>query len=189
MPFDHFSSIAGLYDRLAQFRLTEPLASLLSLSPGQILLDAGGGTGRVAAALRSQVRRSVVADLSLAMVHRAAEKDLESVCAPAERLPFASGTFDRIIMLDALHHVRDQAQTVSELWRVLSVGGRLVIVEPDIAQFAVKLIALVEKILLMRSHILSGRAIMALFEDLGTRPRLIYSDHNVIVLLEKVREM
>jgi demethylmenaquinone methyltransferase/2-methoxy-6-polyprenyl-1,4-benzoquinol methylase len=187
MPFDHFNLIAGLYDRAAQFTVTEPLIGLLSLSPNSVLLDAGGGTGRIAAALRNMVREAVVVDLSRGMLRRAADKGLEAVRAPAERLPFPSGTFDRVIMLDALHHVLDQGQTAGELWRVLSPGGRLLIVEPDINQFAVKLIAFMEKILLMRSHFLAGEKIAAFFENRDVQARVVYSDHNVIVLIEKAR--
>jgi demethylmenaquinone methyltransferase/2-methoxy-6-polyprenyl-1,4-benzoquinol methylase len=187
MPIDHFSLIAGLYDRAAQFTITEPLVELLSLSPNNILLDAGGGTGRVAAALRNMVREAVVVDLSHGMLRRAADKGLATVCAPAECLPFPPGTFDRVIMMDALHHVLDQGQTARELWRVLSPGGRLLIVEPDINQFAVKLIAFMEKILLMRSHFLAGEKIAAFFENRNVQARVVYFDHNVIVLIEKVR--
>jgi demethylmenaquinone methyltransferase/2-methoxy-6-polyprenyl-1,4-benzoquinol methylase len=187
MPFDHFNLIAGIYDRAAQFTVTEPLIGLLSLSPNSVLLDVGGGTGRVAAALRNRVREAVVVDLSRGMLRRAAEKGLATVCAPAECLPFPSGTFDRVILLDALHHVLDQHQTAGELLRVLSPGGKLLIVEPDINQFSVKLIAFMEKILLMRSHFLAGEKIAAFFENRDVQARVVYSDHNAIVQIEKVR--
>jgi demethylmenaquinone methyltransferase/2-methoxy-6-polyprenyl-1,4-benzoquinol methylase len=42
-------------------------------------------------------------------------------------------------------------------------GGLLVIEEPDIRTFGVKLIALAEKLLLMRSHFLAPDEIMKLF--------------------------
>ena len=187
MPFDHFNLIAGFYDRAAQFTITEPLKGLLSLSTNHVLLDVGGGTGRVAAAFRNMVREVVVVDVSRGMLCRAAEKGLEAVHAPAECLPFPSGTFDRIIMLDALHHVQSQGQTAGELWRVLASGGRLIIVEPDFNKFSVKLIAFMEKILLMRSHFLAGEKIAAFFENRDMQARVIYSDYNVIVLIERVR--
>ena len=58
-------------------------------------------------------------------------------------------------MVDALHHVIHQGQTAREMYRVLKPGGRIVIEEPDIRKFGVKLIAVAEKLLLMRSHFLS----------------------------------
>lgn len=187
MPFDHFDLIAGFYDRAAQFTPSNLLIDLLAPAPGCRLLDAGGGTGRVAAGLRGLVREVVVADLSSGMLRRAADKDLAAVCVPLENLPFTPASFDRVIMMDALHHVHDQRRTVGELWRVLAPRGRILIVEPDIRRFAVKLIALGEKLLLMRSHFLDGNAIAALFEDRTARVSVTTDEFNVFVLAEKVR--
>ena len=125
MPFDHFDLIAGLYDRSGQFQVSETLAGLLALSPDCFLLDAGGGTGRVAAALRSKVGNVIVADLSRGMLRRASAKGLATVCAPAELLPFPIGRFDRVIMVDALHHVIDQDRTARELFRMLAPADAL----------------------------------------------------------------
>jgi len=187
MPFDHFDMIAGLYNQTAQFSALAPLLDLLALPPGGVLLDAGGGTGRVAEVLRKMVREVVVADLSRGMLRHAANKGLVTTCAPAEHLPFVSNAFDRIIMLDALHHVFDQLETVTELWRVLAPGGRIVIVEPDINKFVVKLIAIGEKMLLMRSHFLSMDKISALFFFQNSFVREYSDEFNVWVCAEKVR--
>ncbi|KAA0260584.1 MAG: methyltransferase domain-containing protein, partial [Chloroflexi bacterium] len=73
--------------------------------------------------------------------------------------------FERIIMVDALHHVENHSRTADEMFRVLKPGGILVIEEPDIRTFGVKLIAIAEKLLLMRSHFLAPDAIMKLFRN------------------------
>ena len=189
MPFDHFNLIAGLYARIAKFRIRAPLLELLALPCEGRLLDAGGGTGRVAEALRGMVRKTVVADLSRGMLHHAAKKDLATVCAETEQLPFAVGAFDRIIMVDSLHHVRNQRQTIKELWRVIAHGGKMVIIEPDINKLAVKLLAFGEKMLFMRSHFLSAETIASLFPDQQTDVKVIHDEYNVWVYAEKVREM
>ena len=80
----------------------------------------------------------------------------------SEELPFADAAFDRIIMIDAFHHLRDQEQAAREMVRVLAPGGRLVIQEPDIAHWGVKLVALGEKVLLMRSRFYAPEAIGAI---------------------------
>jgi ubiquinone/menaquinone biosynthesis C-methylase UbiE len=187
MPIDHFNLIAGFYDRAGPFRVTEPLLGLLSISQSSLLLDIGGGTGRVAAALRGMVRNVFVVDVSGGMLRRAQGKGLTTLCAPAEFLPIPSGSIDRIIMVDALHHVVDQLKTASELWRVLAPGGRILIVEPDIRKTAVKLIAIGEKILLMRSHFLTGDGISSLFTDPMVNVRVIDDEFNIFFVAEKVR--
>jgi demethylmenaquinone methyltransferase/2-methoxy-6-polyprenyl-1,4-benzoquinol methylase len=56
------------------------------------------------------------------------------------------------MVIDALHHMDDQPGSVAELVRTLKPGGRMLIEEPDIKIFAVKLIALMEKLMLMKSY-------------------------------------
>ena len=101
-----------------------------------------------------------------------------------ERLPFPDGTFDRVLMVDALHHVISQAETVHELYRVLKSGGRLVIEEPDFRTFAVKLIAVAEKMAFMRSHFLSPAQIAGLLPS-GTNVWIEAEDSTAWVIAEK----
>jgi demethylmenaquinone methyltransferase/2-methoxy-6-polyprenyl-1,4-benzoquinol methylase len=127
-------------------------------------LDAGGGTGRISYSLRKWVSDVVIADSSLGMLTQAKKKNcLISVCSNTEVLPFADGTFECVIMVDALHHVYDYQVTIDELWRVVKPGGRIVIEEPNIETLPVKVLAIVEKLLLMRSHFISPKRIINAF--------------------------
>lgn len=180
----HFNLIAPIYDRVIPFARLEQMLKVLDLPHAGCLLDAGGGTGRVAHALRPHVGSVVVADVSRGMLAQARQKDLAAASAETEHLPFPDGTFDRILMVDALHHVVHQAETVRELYRVLKAGGRLVIEEPDLRTFPVKLIAIAEKLALMRSHFLAPAQIAALFPP-EARTRIESEDRNAWVVVEK----
>ena len=162
--FDHFDLLAPLYEAVIKAKEPEKLWHHLDLPVSGALLDAGGGTGRGAQHMTGKVQKVVIADLSCKMLAESrAKAGVFPVCTPSERLPFANGYFARVIMVDALHHVIDQQGTINELWRVLEAGGVMVIKEPDVRAFGVKLIALGEKLLLMRSHFLSPPRIMELF--------------------------
>ncbi len=167
MPyFDHFGWMAPLYENFINTKPPKFLLDVLNLPVNGLLLDAGGGTGRVAQFMVGSVNSVVVADLSCRMLEKAKGKaQLSAVCSPTEAMPFADGAFARIIMVDALHHVVHHHDTIKELWRLLAPGGRLVIEEPDIRSLRVKLIALAEKLILMRSHFLSPNDIRNLFDD------------------------
>ena len=163
MGFDHFSAIAPIYARVT-YSKKEVMRDVASLPVQGRLLDVGGGTGRVSSAIREYVDEVIIADVSFGMLARAPRPSLQPVCGVSESLPFADNFFERVIMVDALHHVADHAHTAHEMFRVLKPGGVLVIEEPDIRTFGVKLIALAEKLLLMRSHFLAPDGIMKLFD-------------------------
>lgn len=166
MPLlDHFGLLAPFYDCLIKPKSPEYLWDLAQLPTDGLLLDAGGGTGRVAQFMLEKAAQVILADLSLEMLAESCDKgDLLRVCSHTEAFPFPKESFARILMVDALHHVCDQPQTARELWRLLAPGGYLVIEEPDLRTFGVKLIAIAEKLALMRSHFLAPTAIAALFD-------------------------
>jgi demethylmenaquinone methyltransferase/2-methoxy-6-polyprenyl-1,4-benzoquinol methylase len=97
------------------------------------LLDAGSGTGAVAAQALPIVgdRGQVVAlDPSLGMLRQAAARGvIRRVRGFAEALPFADGRFDQLSMGYALRHVSDLRATFREYLRVLKPGGKLLLLE------------------------------------------------------------
>lgn len=186
MPsFDHFDFLAPWYDRFIYSPPDDLFHSLLGEKPRRVL-DAGGGTGRVSRQLQSDGRWIVLADASLEMLrHAVLAGEHGRVGCATERLPFGSGSFDGVILVDTLHHVQDQPRTLADLWRVVAPGGRLVIEEPDIRRFPVKLIAAGEKLALMRSHFLTGGQIAGLLREVGAEPVLHHKLHTVWVVADK----
>lgn len=88
-------------------------------------------------------------------------------------------------MVDALHHVVNQAETASELWRVLKPGGRLLIEEPNFDLFRGKFIAYAEKLALMRSHFLSPEQIIALFDGKKADRRIELEEAMAWIIIDK----
>jgi len=186
MMFDHFDFLAPFYERFITPKEPQQLTELLGLPVEGPMLDVGGGTGRVAQFMRHKASQVVIADLSFEMLLQASQKsDIDTACSHSEKLPFPDNHFDRIIIVDALHHVCDQSQTAGELWRVLRPGGRLVIEEPDVRQGVVKLIALAEKLALMRSHFLSPLEIVSLFDQYPAKTEIALDGNIAWVVVEK----
>jgi len=105
---------------MAVFRRGIPGKILSRLKPesGDLVLDLGGGTGYNGARIASACRRVVVLDVSLEMLRRAKKyRYLNLVVGDARWLPFKNSTFDAVVAVDSLHHVRDYPGALKEVQR------------------------------------------------------------------------
>ncbi len=187
MPlFDHFAFIAPFYERAIPVRDTEKLIRIFGLPIQGALLDAGGGTGRISKVIKDYAGSIYVSDLSFGMLRQASgNNSLNLTCTHTEYLPYPNESFERVIMIDALHHVCNHAETAQEMWRVLKKGGLIVIEEPDVRQFSVKLVAVAEKIALMRSHFIPPEQIGGLFNYPNATRNIELDGFNAWVKIEK----
>ena len=115
-------------------------ASAACPEPGLRVLDLCGGTGDLSVALaRGSAPPSLVVccDFSHPMLGRAAPKfvreGLDGRCVAVEgdalRLPFRDGTFDAVTVGFGVRNLADMAAGFREILRVLTPGGRLVVLE------------------------------------------------------------
>lgn len=146
-----FDFVAPIYERLVGSRRTERtlrhLEALASFSADDHLLDLGGGTGRIAARLRGKVREVTVLDVSEKMLQQCREKGLRCLEGNADTLPFADGAFDKVVIVDSLHHFPNHERVVSEVRRVLRLGGILLIEEFDPGTWSGRFAVFLEKLL------------------------------------------
>lgn len=87
------------------------------------LLNAGCGTRDIAPFLR----RNGVREITLFDI---ASDDPEVIIGPIESLPFEEGSFDSVLCNAVLEHVADPEAAMSELARVVRVGGHVVAAVP-----------------------------------------------------------
>ena len=111
--------------------------ALLNPSPQHRILDLGAGGGWASDWLQRLGLSVVAADLSsdlLGIAHRrlAESGGAYTVCGDSEALPFRASSFDRVLCLNAMHHMPDLGKALSEIARVLSAEGRAVFAEPGI---------------------------------------------------------
>ena len=105
---------------------------------GERVLDIAGGTGDLARAFAKRVGRSGVVlhtDINEAMLRQGRDRLLDdglvlpTVLCDAEKLPFATGSFDLVSVAFGLRNMTHKEQALAEMNRVLRPGGRLLVLE------------------------------------------------------------
>jgi demethylmenaquinone methyltransferase / 2-methoxy-6-polyprenyl-1,4-benzoquinol methylase len=141
-----FDTIADQYDFLNHFMSFQQdkrwrRKAILSLKADhpKTILDIATGTGDFALEAWKWLKPNLIvgADLSEGMMRVAAEKVSKAGLSAFFRfevqdctaLTFADNTFDAVIIAFGVRNFEDIAQGISEMFRVLKPGGRVVIIE------------------------------------------------------------
>ena len=94
------------------------------------ILDIGCGTGAMSRKL-APWGSVVSADFSPLALSYSRRRNLNLLCASdAMRLPFRDESFDLVVAMDILEHVSDDSAALSEIYRVLKPGGRIIATVP-----------------------------------------------------------
>ena len=149
MKYDNFDvnswgGYAKCYDALNDLKpyqnLQMTVINNLFLSPGNLILDAACGTGNLPYWLKKNKKEFDLIitglDFSDEMLELAKEKNQEKYFIFAKHnlnkdIPFADEYFDQIVSVNTLYALSDPARILSEFYRVLKRGGRLILVNPQ----------------------------------------------------------
>ncbi len=132
---EHFARVARSYDDLRPtderwWHLFDAIVEAGDLR-GRRVLDLGCGTGQLTVALAERaVARVWGVDTSEEMAAVARAGGASVKIAPAERLPFKDGWFERVVSRMAVH-LFDRPRAFGELRRVLAPDGLAVIASMD----------------------------------------------------------
>ena len=120
---DAYDRFMGRYSSL----LSPQMADLAGIRSGMRVIDVGCGPGVLTAELVARVGPSAVSavDPSEPFVIAARERhpEVDVQRAPAERLPYADGTFDVALAQLVVHFMADPLAGVAEMRRVTRPGG------------------------------------------------------------------
>ncbi|MAN15483.1 MAG: bifunctional demethylmenaquinone methyltransferase/2-methoxy-6-polyprenyl-1,4-benzoquinol methylase UbiE [Dinoroseobacter sp.] len=141
-----FSSVASKYDVMNDVMSMgihrvwkDAMMDWLAPRDGQRLLDVAGGTGDISFRFlrRAPVAHATVLDMTESMLvegqKRAEAEDfadrLDWIVGDAMALPFEAGSFDVYTISFGIRNVTRIADALSEAFRVLKPGGRLMVLE------------------------------------------------------------
>ena len=132
-----WDNVAGAYDifvnvinRKTHQKLKKIVSSLIE--PGDTVLECACGTGLLSAVIAQKCRQLTATDFSEKMLKKA-EKNCRAfrniTYAPADitALPFADGSFDKVVAGNVIHLLDNPMTALGELNRVCKDGGMLII--------------------------------------------------------------
>ncbi|WP_300715507.1 bifunctional demethylmenaquinone methyltransferase/2-methoxy-6-polyprenyl-1,4-benzoquinol methylase UbiE [Hydrogenophaga sp.] len=124
---------AGLHRLWKRYTLT-----VANPQPGQQVLDIAGGTGDLSLAFARKVGptgRVVHTDINEAMLREGRTRLLDmgvvlpTLVCDAEKLPFASESFDFVSVAFGLRNMTNKENALAEMHRTLKPGGKLLVLE------------------------------------------------------------
>jgi len=123
----HDSQVSGVVGYFYRMYRSEVLARVAGMS-GRQILEVGCGEGMM---FDGTGIHPVQMDVSMTRAARAIGKCRYLLCADGYQLPFASSTFEVVLLIAVLEHTREPWRLLAEARRVLKPGGRAIIVVPN----------------------------------------------------------
>jgi len=117
-------------EHLLRYRFAVTLVSAVSK-----VLDVGCGTGYGAALLAEKAAGVVGVDSAWEAIQYARgnyfQQNLSFACADCRDLPFRDHSFDQAVLFEVIEHVAEQPRCLSEIRRVLTPEGTLILSTPN----------------------------------------------------------
>lgn len=99
------------------------------VGPGRVL-DVGCARGASLPILQGYGFQAIGLDISRAALGHA--KTQSAVCGALPRTPFADSSFDGVLLLDVIEHIRNPLDALCELYRLLRPGGVAIVTTPNV---------------------------------------------------------
>jgi len=130
--YENYDYAAEWADRSIEDRAEKELISGF-LQRGQSCLELGGGFGRITSTLEPYFVDTVMVDYSMSSLRRAARRVRAATLLRSDirTLPFADGSFDFVLAIRVLHHVRNLGELIEEVVRVCRDGATVIFAVPN----------------------------------------------------------
>lgn len=96
----------------------------------QTILDVGFGNGLFTQAVSATFPRSDITAIDTSIPKLSSSDNITFMKGNVEQLPLSLESFDLVITVLSLHHWKEKNKGISEIYRVLKKGGRLIIGDP-----------------------------------------------------------
>jgi len=102
------------------------LEPIILLSDDMVLLDVGGGTGKITDTFSPEVNISILLDCSREMLNHSSSKLVNRIQADGTFIPLRSLCVDIVFLIHVLHHIDETYHEIvlKEVYRVLKLNGQ-----------------------------------------------------------------
>lgn len=184
--FDRVHKYYDSFIKLFNLNKMDEIRDVLELQGNEVVIDIGGGTGRLAEYLSQSCRVVYVLDESKGMLSKVrANSRVVTTLGNALDAPFDSNWADVVVISDVLHHIENQSALIEEITRVLKKDGKLLILDFEKKHIKTKILRAFEYILFGRLYFRTSKEVVSLLKDRFKITKFIDNKYYFIVRGEK----
>lgn len=164
-----FDKVYKYYDKfMSIFKLCkfQELKAFANLKGNEVVVDMGGGTGRLADYISNSCKTVYVLDESEKMLSKVEEREnVIGIKGNVIKAPFEDNSIDTVILSDVLHHVKEQEKLFIEIHRILKNHGKVIILDFHRKHIKTRLLKIFEFILFGKLYFKTKDEVKILLEE------------------------
>lgn len=180
--FKHYDGFIDLFNlnKMAEIR------DLLDLKGHEVVLDLGGGTGRLADYISGDCQMVYVLDESRGMLSKVKSNPrIRPMHGDGLKTGFDDKSLDIVIMSDLVHHIKDQNNLIKEAHRILKDKGKIILLDFEKEHIRIRLLRAFERILFGKLYFKSGKEMKNLLSERFSITKFIHRGYYFIIRGEK----
>lgn len=184
-----FDKVAGHYDnfmKLFAFDKSDEIKDALMLRGDEIVVDVGGGTGKLAEVMADNCQTIYVLDESKGMLAKVKQNSkVKPIIRDALNTNFEKESIDIVTMVDSLHHIDNHPELMKEMHRILKVGGKILILDLEREDIRIKLLKIFEFFLFGKLNYRTSKEVITLLSEKFNVIKHIDKKYYYFILAEK----
>jgi ubiquinone/menaquinone biosynthesis C-methylase UbiE len=184
-----FDRVYKHYDKFIEmfkFNKGEEIKEILNLQGEEVVLDIGGGTGRLADYISSDCKIVYILDESEGMLSKVkANGKVVPILGDGLNTDFENNSIDIVLMVDVFHHIENQKGLIQEAYRILKDNGKLLILDLEKKNAKIRMLRVFEFILFGKLYFKTSEEIQELIKDKFKIRNFIDNKYYFIIIGEK----
>ena len=162
------------------------IKDILELKGEEIVLDIGGGTGKLAEYICEDCKIVYVLDESKGMLSKVEENArVVPILGDVLDINFENNSIDIVIISDVLHHIENQQRLIEETYRILKKNGKLIILDFEKNHIKTKILKAFEFTLFGKLYFRTSKDVVNLISGKFTITKFIDKKYFFIIRGEK----